>query len=52
MKKDLKSFVRIDGQGRVVASSNILRKKMPKVGKWIEIETNLCCTTTTTQNPD
>jgi hypothetical protein len=52
-KKDLKAFVRIDGQGRVVAGSLILRKSKPKVGKWKEIPAYECCnpTTTTTTVP-
>lgn len=36
-KRNLKAFVRFDGSGRIVAGSLILRKKMPKVGKWQEI---------------
>ena len=47
-KRDLKAFVRIDGSGRVVAGSLILRKKMPKVGKWQEIVAYECCNYTTT----
>lgn len=47
-KKDLKAFVRIDGQGRVVAGSLILRKNKPKVGKWQEITAYECCNPTTT----
>jgi hypothetical protein len=53
-KKDLKAFVRIDGSGRVVAGSLILRRNKPKVGKWIEIPAYECCnptTTTTTTAP-
>ena len=53
-KKDLKAFVRIDGSGRVVAGSLILRKSKPKVGKWREIPAYECCnptTTTTTSVP-
>lgn len=54
-RKDLKAFVRYDGSGRVVASSLILRKKKPKVGKWMQIQTYECCepttTPTTTQPP-
>jgi len=53
--KDLKAYVRYDGSGRVVAGSLILRRKMPKVGKWVEISAYECCdpftptsTTTTT----
>jgi len=47
-KKDLKAFVRIDGQGRVVAGSLILRQNKPKVGKWREIPAFECCNPTTT----
>lgn len=50
-KRPLKAYVRFDGSGRVVPGSLILRKNMPKVGKWIEIPAYECCnelTTTTT----
>lgn len=47
-KRDLKAFVRFDGSGRIVAGSLILRKKMPKVGKWQEVPAYECCNTTTT----
>lgn len=47
-KRLLKGFVRIDGSGRIVPSSLILRQKMPKVGKWTEINTHECCNYTTT----
>jgi hypothetical protein len=50
-KRTLKAFIRYDGQGRLVPNSLILRKSMPKVGKWLEVLTNRCCnlsTTTTT----
>ncbi len=47
-KKDLKAFVRIDGSGRVVSGSLILRKSKPKVGKWREIPAYECCNPTTT----
>lgn len=56
-KRDLKAYVRIDGSGRVVAGSLVLRKNKPKVGKWHEIQTYECCneitstTTTTTVAP-
>jgi len=53
-QKKLKAFVRYDGSGRVVASSLILRKNKPRVGRWVEIPQYLCCngtgTTTTTRN--
>lgn len=47
-KRDLKAFVRLDGSGRVVSSSLVLRKKKPKVGNWIEVTTYECCNPTTT----
>lgn len=46
-KRDLKAYVRYDGSGRVVAGSLVLRRKKPKVGKWMEIQTYKCCNTTT-----
>lgn len=54
-RKDLRSFVRIDGLGRVVPGSNILAKKAPKVGHWERIIGYECCenlttTTSTTEN--
>lgn len=42
-KRDLKAFVRFDGTGRIVPSSLILRKRKPKVGKWVEIPAYECC---------
>lgn len=42
-KKDLKVYVRFDGNGRVVASSLVLRRKKPKVGKWMEVQGYQCC---------
>jgi len=52
-KPVLKAFVRIDGTGRDVSGSLILRLKMPKVGKWREIQAYQCCDpfTTTTSHP-
>jgi len=47
-KRDLKGFIRFDGSGRVVPSSLILRRKKPKVGKWVEIPAYECCNPTTT----
>jgi len=54
-KRDLKAFVRLDKSGRIVAGSLVLRKKMPKAGKWQEVPAYECCvfttsTTTTTIN--
>jgi len=47
-RRDLKAYVRFDGSGRVIASSLVLREKMPKVGKWQEVAAYECCNTTTT----
>jgi hypothetical protein len=48
LNRNLKAFVRFDGQGRVVAGSLILRKNKPKLGKWLEIPAYECCNPTTT----
>jgi len=47
-KRVLKAFVRIDGSGRDVGGSLILRQKKPKIGKWREIVAYECCNPTTT----
>jgi hypothetical protein len=46
--RPLKAYVRFDGSGRIVPSSLILRRKKPKVGKWVEIPAYECCNQTTT----
>jgi hypothetical protein len=46
--RPLKAYVRFDGTGRIVPSSLILRRKKPKVGKWVEIPAYECCNPTTT----
>ena len=43
--KKMKAFVRIDGSGRVVPGSLVLRERKPKVGKWKEVDANECCNT-------
>lgn len=43
----LKAFVRFDGTGRIIPGSLIRRRKMPKTGRWMEIQPYLCCTTST-----
>ena len=54
-KRSLKLFIRFDGSGRAIPGSTIWRKKMPKVGKWVELTDYQCCnystTTTTTATP-
>ena len=47
-QRPLKAYVRFDGTGRIVPSSLILRRKIPKVGKWVEIPAYECCNPTTT----
>lgn len=42
-KKNLKSFVRYDGSGRIVAGSQILRRNKPKIGNWAQIQAYECC---------
>lgn len=42
-----KAFVRLDGSGRVIPGSLVLRVKKPSIGRWLEIEPNVCCITTT-----
>ena len=45
-RRDLKSYVRYDGSGRIIPGSNVLRKNMPKVGKWKETQAYQCCNPT------
>jgi hypothetical protein len=47
-RKDLKLYVRIDGSGRSIPTSSVLRKSKPKVGNWVEVQTYECCAPTTT----
>ena len=42
-KRDLKSFARFDGTGRIVPGSLVLRRNKPKVGKWKEVPAYECC---------
>lgn len=42
-KKDLKSYVRYDGTGRVIAGGNILNRFKPKVGQWTQTNAYKCC---------
>jgi hypothetical protein len=44
----LKAYVRVDGTGRVIPQTMVLRLKMPKSGRWQEIQTYACCNPTTT----
>lgn len=47
LRRDLKTFARRDGSGRIVEGSVIRRKKMPAFGRWVEIHLPDCCGTTT-----
>lgn len=47
-RKKRKAFVRLDGSGRVVPGSLVLRKSQPKSGRWLEIASTECCEVTTT----
>jgi hypothetical protein len=54
INRNQKAYIRIDGSGRDVAGSLILRNKKPGNGKWREVLTYEYCnltTTTTTANP-
>ena len=50
-QRPLHAYVRFDGSGRVVTGSLILRRKMPKVGRWEEIPAYECCNPSTTAFP-
>lgn len=41
--KDLKAYIRIDGSGRDVPGSLVLRTRMPGNGKWRQILADQCC---------
>ena len=47
-RRDLHGYVRLDGSGRSVPNSLVLRKNKPKVGRWVEVEVYQCCNGTTT----
>ncbi len=54
-QKNLRAFIRVDGMGRDIPGSSVLRLKKPKAGSWREIRTYTCCdpqydTTTTTSS--
>lgn len=42
-RKDLKAYIRVDGSGRDVAGSLVLRTKKPKNGNWRQIQAYECC---------
>lgn len=39
----MKTFIRIDASGRVIPGSIIKTKKKPTIGRWKEIQQNICC---------
>ena len=42
-KRILKAYERYDGSGKVVAGSLVLRDRIPKNGRWVEVEAYECC---------
>lgn len=44
-KENLRAFVRLSADKRVVPSSLVLRPNKPKNGNWFEIMTDTCCDT-------
>lgn len=40
----LKAFIRLDSYGNIIPTSVVLRKQMPKLGRWLEIPKSQCCT--------
>jgi hypothetical protein len=42
-KRILKAYERYDGNGKVVPGSLVLRDRIPKNGKWKEVQAYLCC---------
>jgi hypothetical protein len=42
-------FVRYNREGEVIAGSNILAKRMPKIGYWKEIQLYQCCNYTASE---
>lgn len=57
MRAYRKMFVKLDGKGRVIPGTNVFDTSAPRVGKWIEINSDECCspsstsTSTTTNIP-
>lgn len=50
-KRILKAFSRIDGNGRIIPGTTVLRQRKPKFGNWFEDTTYECCEPTTTTTP-
>lgn len=47
LDRNLKAWSRLDGMGRIVPGSTVLRKQKPKNGTWEENKTYQCCNTIT-----
>ena len=43
MNPKLKTYIRIDANGRDIGGSNVLRTKMPVTGRWRELSAYECC---------
>jgi hypothetical protein len=43
VNKSLRTFIRLDGQGRSILGSDVRRVKAPRQGRWKEIPTEPCC---------
>ncbi len=39
----LKAYSRLDGSGRIVPGTTVLRRKLPVTGSWVETPAYLCC---------
>lgn len=39
----LHTYIRIDASGRDIAGTNVLRRKLPKTGKWRQLDAYECC---------
>jgi len=42
----LKAFIRLDYSGRVIPGSMVFRKAMPRTGRWMSIDAQVCCNPT------
>lgn len=42
-RNELKVYVRLDGQNRLIAGSTVRRRSMPKNGHWLQLPSSLCC---------
>lgn len=43
MSQPKKYYIRLDGSGRKVAGSGVIRNKKPSIGRWAEEEVETCC---------